>query len=74
MLTRNDTNVVHLKEGRSFLDRDLILNLRLANDKMSAVCDRDGEGYVALASFYPSFPETASAALLKIHPPAFIKL
>ncbi len=74
VLTRNDTNVVHLKEGRSFLDRDLILNLRLANDKISAVCDRDGEGYVALTSFYPSFPETASAAALKTHKPAVIKL
>jgi Ca-activated chloride channel family protein len=74
VLARNDTNVVHLKEGRSFLDRDLILNLRLANDKVSAVCDQDGKGYVALASFYPSFPETTSADAVKTHQPGVIKL
>jgi Ca-activated chloride channel family protein len=70
----NESNLVHLKEGRSFLDRDLILNLRLANDKVSAVCDRDGEGYVALASFYPSFPETTSSDAVKTKQPGVSKL
>ena len=72
--SHNETTLVQLKEGRSFLDRDLILNLRLANDKASAVCDRDIEGYVALASFYPSLPEITDQCVAIIYKPRLIKL
>ena len=70
--SHNETTLVQLKEGRSFLDRDLILNLRLANDKASAVCDRDIEGYVALASFYPSLPEITDQCVAIIYKPRLI--
>lgn len=68
--SRNEVTLVHLSEGRSFLDRDLILNLRLANDKASAICDHDVEGYVALASFYPILEQHR----LKNKKPRLIKL
>ena len=70
----NETTKVQLKEGRSFLDRDLILNFRLTSDKVSAVCDRDIEGYVALASFYPSLPEITDQCATKDNQPRLIKL
>jgi len=71
---RDENTFIQLKEGRSFLDRDLILNLRLASDKASAICDQDFDGYVALASFYPTLPETTDQQLPKSHPPRLIKL
>ena len=47
-----------MKDGRGLLDRDLILLMRQTGDKVSAVCDQDGDNYVALASFCPELPET----------------
>jgi Ca-activated chloride channel family protein len=49
----NTETRIYLKEGRAFLDRDLILTLQLAANKVCAITDRDFDGYVALASFYP---------------------
>jgi len=53
---KDENTIVQLQEGRAFLDRDLILNFRLSSDKVSAVCDKDIDGYVALASFCPTGP------------------
>ena len=53
---KDENTFVQLQEGRAFLDRDLILNFRLSSDKVSVVCDKDIEGYVALASFCPTHP------------------
>lgn len=65
-----DVTKIHLREGRSFLDRDLILNLRLAGDKACAISDLDIDGYAALASFYP----IASKNNAKTDKPKLIKL
>ncbi|MDD2739456.1 MAG: VIT domain-containing protein [Methylomonas lenta] len=67
---REDATNVHLMEGRSFLDRDLILNLRFAGNKVCAISDLDIDGYVALASFYPSAIKDKS----KADKPKLIKL
>ncbi|MDW7773737.1 MAG: VIT and VWA domain-containing protein [Desulfobulbaceae bacterium] len=50
--------VVTLAAGEAFMDRDFILNIRLAGSEKDAVLlDRDFDGgYVALASFAPILP------------------
>ena len=48
---------VALSGGRSLMDRDFVLNLRLeGTERASAVVDRDLDGHVAYASFNPVFP------------------
>ena len=48
---------VALSGGRSLMDRDFVLNLRLEGaERASARADRDLDGHVAYASFNPVFP------------------
>ena len=48
---------VALSGGRSLMDRDFVLNLRLESaERASALVDRDLEGYVGYASFNPVLP------------------
>lgn len=48
---------VTLSGGRSLMDRDFVLNLRLESaERASALVDRDLDGHVAYASFNPVFP------------------
>lgn len=56
----SDRTRLQLKNGNGFLDRDLVLLIRKNVDKISAVCQTDGDHYVALASFYPEPSEPGS--------------
>jgi len=48
---------VALSGGRSLMDRDFVLSVRLEDaERASAVVDRDLDGHVAYASFNPVFP------------------
>ncbi|MBF0231992.1 MAG: VWA domain-containing protein [Desulfamplus sp.] len=48
--------VVTVQEGQAAMDRDFILNISMdADEKIAAHVEPDGDGYVALASFYPKF-------------------
>ncbi len=54
---REGETTVRSLPGRAWLDRDLVLEVRPAlAAPASAVWDRDGAGYVALASFQPEVP------------------
>lgn len=54
---REGETTVRSLPGRAWLDRDLVLEIRPAlAAPASAVWDRDGAGYVALASFQPEVP------------------
>lgn len=55
--------VVSLAKRQALMDRDFVLNLSMETDKKSmAHVERDGEGYVALASFCPRFPAPSRPA------------
>ena len=61
--------VVALAPGHMALDRDFILYIDRAADQHSVLVEREGEGgYVALASFVPQMPTSASL------PPKNIKI
>ena len=49
---------ISLKKGEAFMDRDFVLNINMeTEEKNYALLDRDIEGYIGLASFYPKFPD-----------------
>ena len=55
--------IVSLKKGEALMDRDFILNLVMeADEKSVAHLESDGEGHIALASFYPRFPSVSDNA------------
>jgi len=57
--SKNGKMVVTLKKGQALMDRDFVLNLSMETDEKSAAhVEPDGDGYVALASFYPRLPST----------------
>ena len=57
--SRNGKRVVSLRKGQALMDRDFVLNLSMETDeKSTAHVEPDGDGYVALASFYPRLPST----------------
>ncbi len=57
--SQNGKMVVTLKKGQALMDRDFVLNLSMeADEKSAAHVEPDGDGYVALASFYPRLPTT----------------
>lgn len=59
----DDEMVVSLKTGRALMDRDFVLNIVMqAVDKSFAHLEKDGDGYIALASFYPKFPTVSDDA------------
>ena len=61
LTTRQDKGAVKLElaSGESFMDRDVVLNLRLAEGAhSSAVCVAHAQGRVALLSWRPAFPAT----------------
>ena len=61
--SRNGTTVVSLKRGQALMDRDFVLNLSMnTGEKSLAHMEPDGEGHVALASFYPRFPSMTDRA------------
>ena len=52
--------ILSLKKGEALMDRDFILNLVMeADEKSVAHLESDGEGHIALASFYPRFPSVS---------------
>lgn len=60
---REGKTVVSLKRGQAVMDRDFVLNLSMNTDEKSvAHVEPDGEGHVALASFYPRFPSMPDRA------------
>jgi Ca-activated chloride channel family protein len=59
----SEKTVISFKDGRSLMDRDFVLNILLESEKKDfALFDRDGDGYVTLASFYPKFPDVREKA------------
>jgi len=49
--------VVSLKKGQTLMDRDFVLNLFTETEEKSvAHLETDGDGHIALTSFYPRFP------------------
>lgn len=57
--SQNGKTVVTLKKGQALMDRDFVLNLSMeADEKSAAHVEPEGDGYVALASFYPRLPTT----------------
>jgi len=49
--------VISLKKGEALMDRDFVLNIFMETEgKNFALLDRDVDGHIALASFYPKFP------------------
>jgi Ca-activated chloride channel family protein len=60
---RNGAVEMGLTAGKSFMDRDVVLNFELgAGTRSCAVVVSHGEGQVALLSWRPSFPRTGSIA------------
>jgi Ca-activated chloride channel family protein len=60
---RDGRTVVSLKKGQALMDRDFVLNLSMNTDEKSvAHVEPDGDGHVALASFYPRFPSMTHRA------------
>ncbi len=58
-----EKTVISLKQGEALMDRDFVLNILLESEKKSfALFDRDIDGYIALASFYPKFPDVKEEA------------
>jgi len=54
----SEKTIISLKDGRSLMDRDFVLNIVLESEKKDfALFDRNGDGYVTLACFYPKFPD-----------------
>ncbi len=52
--------VISLKKGAALMDRDFVLNIFMeTEEKNFALLDRDGDGHIALASFYPKFPDVS---------------
>jgi Ca-activated chloride channel homolog len=61
--SRNGKTFVSLKEGQALMDRDFVLNLSMETDEKSAAhVEPDGDGHIALASFYPRLPSTPDRA------------
>ena len=59
----DDETVVSLKTGRAPMDRDFVLNIVMpGGNKSFAHLEKDGDGYIALASFYPKFPSVSDDA------------
>ena len=55
--------VVSLKKGQALMDRDFVLNLFMETEEKSvAHLEPDGDGHIALASFYPRFPSVSDNA------------
>ncbi len=55
--------VVSLKKGQALMDRDFVLNLTMGTEEKSvAHVEPDGDGYIALASFYPRLPPVPDKA------------
>ena len=60
---RDGKTVVSLKKGQALMDRDFVLNLFMETDEKSvAHLESDGDGHIALASFYPRFPSVSDNA------------
>jgi len=60
---KDGKTVVSLKKGQALMDRDFVLNLFMeADDKSVAHLESDGDGHIALASFYPRFPSESDHA------------
>lgn len=54
--TLDDHIFVTVQDAQAAMDRDFILNISMDTDEKSAAhVEPDGDGYVALASFYPKF-------------------
>ncbi len=59
----DEKSVVRLEKGEALMDRDFVLDLFMQGGvKNAAHVERDGEGYIALASFYPGFPAASGSA------------
>ena len=55
---RNGKTILSLQGGHEAMDRDFVLNISMKTEQKSlAILDRDFDDYVALASFYPRFPD-----------------
>jgi len=51
---------ISLKKGEALMDRDFVLNIFMEiGEKNFALLDRDIDGHIALASFYPKFPDVS---------------
>jgi Ca-activated chloride channel homolog len=49
-----------LKKGEALMDRDFVLNIFMETEEKSlALMDRDIDGHIVLASFYPKFPDVS---------------
>ena len=60
---QSEQTVISLKQGEALMDRDFVLNILLESEKKGfALFDRDIDGYIALASFYPKFPDVNEKA------------
>ena len=54
---KDGKTVVSLKKGQALMDRDFVLNIIMETEEKSfAIIDRDFDGHIAMASFYPKFP------------------
>ena len=55
--------LISLKKGEALMDRDFVLNISMETEEKSfAFLDRDGDGHIVLASFYPKFPDANKKA------------
>ncbi len=60
---RGEDTVVRLEKAQALMDRDFVLEISMQGGaKGAAQVQRDGEGYVALASFYPRLPAAPGSA------------
>ena len=56
--TSDDTREISLSGGSALMDRDFVLVVKeSAESEVEGLWAQDGKEYVALASFYPQFPE-----------------
>jgi Ca-activated chloride channel family protein len=60
---KDGETAISLKKGQTLMDRDFVLNLFMETEEKSvAHLEPDGDGHVALASFYPRFPSVSDTA------------
>ena len=60
---QSEQTVISLKQGEALMDRDFVLNIFMKSEEKSfALFDKDIDGYIALASFYPKFPDVKEEA------------
>ena len=60
---QSEQTVISLKQGEALMDRDFVLNILMESEEKSfALFHRDIDDYIALASFYPKFPDVKEEA------------